>query len=116
MDNSIPRQCPLCKGTEVTRVKTIKDYSVSGETFSLWDCASCGLRFTMPIPPPDRIGVYYQSEGYISHSDTREGLINKIYHIARDFMLGISVAWYLWPLLRGGFWILAVGQDIFCTI
>jgi 2-polyprenyl-3-methyl-5-hydroxy-6-metoxy-1,4-benzoquinol methylase len=90
MDNSIPRQCPLCKGTEVTRVKTIKDYSVSGETFSLWDCASCGLRFTMPIPPPDRIGVYYQSEGYISHSDTREGLINKIYHIARDFMLGIK--------------------------
>jgi 2-polyprenyl-3-methyl-5-hydroxy-6-metoxy-1,4-benzoquinol methylase len=90
MDNSIPRQCPLCEGTVFRGENAIKDYSVSGETFSLWDCASCGLRFTMPAPPTDRIGAYYQSEAYISHSDTREGSINKIYHIARDFMLGVK--------------------------
>jgi 2-polyprenyl-3-methyl-5-hydroxy-6-metoxy-1,4-benzoquinol methylase len=88
MENNHPQHCPLCRGTAVAGYKSTLDYSVSKETFWLWDCQDCGLRFTVPIPPPDRIGAYYQSEGYISHSDTREGFINKVYHIARDYMLG----------------------------
>lgn len=67
---------------------TSQDYSISREIFQLWDCRGCGLRFTHPAPDPERIGAYYQSEDYISHSDTRKGIINRIYHIARDFMLG----------------------------
>ena len=88
MENNHPQQCPLCGDKAVAGYKAIQDYSVSGETFWLWDCRKCGLRFTVPAPAPDQIGAYYQSEGYISHSDTREGFINKVYHIARDYMLG----------------------------
>lgn len=88
MENNHPQHCPLCRSGAVARYKATQDYSVSGETFWLWDCRDCGLRFTVPAPPPDRIGAYYQSAGYISHSDTREGFINKVYHIARDYMLG----------------------------
>lgn len=88
MENANPQQCPLCRSRDITAFKTILDHSVSGENFQLWDCHACGLRFTAPTPPPDRIGAYYQSEAYISHSDTRKGFINKIYHIARDYMLG----------------------------
>lgn len=88
MENANPQQCPLCRSGDITAYNAIRDYSVSGETFQLWDCQGCGLRFTSPAPPPDRIGAYYQSEAYISHSDTRKGLINQIYHIARDYMLG----------------------------
>ena len=88
MENANPQQCPLCTSAGVVAYKATRDYSVSGETFQLWDCRACGLRFTSPAPAPDRIGAYYQSEDYISHSDTRKGLINQLYHIARDYMLG----------------------------
>ena len=34
-------------------------------------------------PRQMRSAAYYQSENYISHSDTNEGLINKLYHKVR---------------------------------
>jgi 2-polyprenyl-3-methyl-5-hydroxy-6-metoxy-1,4-benzoquinol methylase len=33
------------------------------------------------------VGQYYQSEDYISHSNTKEGFINKAYHFVRKIML-----------------------------
>ena len=36
---------------------------------------------------PDEIGKYYQSQDYVSHSDTRKGLMNKLYHFGRTIML-----------------------------
>ena len=36
-----------------------------------------------PIPDEDKIGDYYKSESYISHSSTNRGLINKIYQRVR---------------------------------
>ncbi|MEO6818736.1 MAG: class I SAM-dependent methyltransferase, partial [Ginsengibacter sp.] len=41
------------------------------------------LRFTQNIPEKDQIGKYYQSENYISHSDTAKGFINNLYHKVR---------------------------------
>jgi len=35
----------------------------------------------------DVIGSYYESEDYISHSDTSQGLVNKIYKTVRSLML-----------------------------
>ena len=43
--------------------------------------------FTQDCPDEERIGRYYESDDYISHSDTTQGFSNKIYHIARDLML-----------------------------
>ena len=34
------------------------------------------------------IGSYYQSANYVSHSDTAKGLINRLYHIVRNYTLG----------------------------
>ena len=39
--------------------------------------------FTQDIPSAGDIGRYYASEDYISHSDTHEGMINKLYHAIR---------------------------------
>jgi 2-polyprenyl-3-methyl-5-hydroxy-6-metoxy-1,4-benzoquinol methylase len=47
----------------------------------------CGLLFTQDIPGPDEISAYYQSENYVSHTETREGLINTVYHKVRQFTL-----------------------------
>ena len=43
--------------------------------------------FTRQHPGEDEIGRYYESDDYISHSDTSEGLINKAYRIVRKMML-----------------------------
>ena len=66
---------------------------MSGEWFSLLDCPACGLRKTVPQPAPSDIGKYYASTDYVSHSDTRTGAVNRLYHYARQFMLGRKAAW-----------------------
>jgi len=43
---------------------------------------------TGSAPDAENIGRYYQSEAYVSHSNTRHGLVNQLYHAVRQFMLG----------------------------
>jgi SAM-dependent methyltransferase len=81
------QKCPSCGNGNIAAVLTCKDYLVSQEKFELWQCAGCSLRFTQDVPEPASIGRYYQSENYISHSDSEKGLINKLYKIARRFTL-----------------------------
>jgi 2-polyprenyl-3-methyl-5-hydroxy-6-metoxy-1,4-benzoquinol methylase len=66
----------------------IADHSVSGETFTLWQCNACTLRFTQDAPSEDAIAKYYQSANYISHSNTKAGFINRLYHLVRNYTLG----------------------------
>ncbi len=66
---------------------------MSGEWFGLLACPACGLRKTAPQPAPEVIGKYYASSDYVSHSDTRTGAVNRLYHLARQFMLGRKAAW-----------------------
>lgn len=56
---------------------------MSGEKFDIVSCPGCGLMFTNPIPVPAALGEYYKSESYISHSDTRKGIISQAYHLVR---------------------------------
>ena len=64
------------------------DYTVSRETFKIVACDKCGFKFTNPRPAPDELGKYYQSEEYVSHSGTKKGLVNKLYHWVRNYTLG----------------------------
>lgn len=64
-----------------------KDHFVSGEEFHIKSCQSCGFRITEDAEDEAGIGRYYQSEEYISHSNTTKGLVNNIYHKVRSFML-----------------------------
>lgn len=75
--------CPNCGNKNIFLVLSAKDYTVSGEQFEIWECRNCTQRFTQNIPGPQEIGRYYQSENYISHSDTSKGLINNLYHKVR---------------------------------
>lgn len=77
--------CPVCGGTQYRTKFVLKDYAVSRETFCIAACAGCGLQRTLPVPEnPD---PYYDSESYISHSKTKKGFINKLYHLAQRFNL-----------------------------
>src|ERR1700733_2382254 len=79
--------CPICQSDSLNAFLACTDYTVSKDTFNIFQCASCGFRFTNPRPEEAEAGKYYQSEDYISHSNTRKGLINSLYHYARKFTL-----------------------------
>jgi SAM-dependent methyltransferase len=75
--------CPSCHSNELEPVLNAVDHTVSHEQFAIWQCQDCGLRFTQDVPDAASIGPYYQSEEYISHSNTTKGLINRLYHLVR---------------------------------
>jgi 2-polyprenyl-3-methyl-5-hydroxy-6-metoxy-1,4-benzoquinol methylase len=79
--------CPLCSSVKIELQFTCKDHFVSGEVFPVSTCADCGFTFTSEHPDEESSGRYYESEDYISHSDTSGGLVNRLYKTARDFML-----------------------------
>jgi 2-polyprenyl-3-methyl-5-hydroxy-6-metoxy-1,4-benzoquinol methylase len=76
--------CPICSNKEFLSLITCKDYTVSGELFSVVKCASCSFVFTNPRPGKNEIGPYYKSTKYISHSNSSDGLFNKIYKLIRN--------------------------------
>lgn len=79
--------CPVCDSTDIHPLLTVKDHSVSGEEFVIWQCNSCLLRFTQDVPDQQSIGPYYQSADYISHSNTDKGLVNQLYQRVRKITL-----------------------------
>lgn len=80
-------RCPLCQGKEISERFRCKDRFATGEEFGISECAGCGFVFTQGFPDEKEIGKYYESSTYISHSNTKKGLTNKIYHIVRRIMM-----------------------------
>ncbi|OJJ17418.1 methyltransferase [marine bacterium AO1-C] len=77
-------QCPVCGKNEFKDFLTCQDYTVTQEQFNIVQCTNCGFKFTNPRPDEAHIGKYYQSEDYISHSNTKKGLVNRAYHVVRN--------------------------------
>lgn len=75
--------CPICNSTNIEPIFSAEDYTVSHALFPIWQCHQCKGRFTQDVPDFLNIGAYYQSENYISHSDTKKGIINVLYHWVR---------------------------------
>ncbi|MDP4278737.1 MAG: class I SAM-dependent methyltransferase [Bacteroidota bacterium] len=88
MDSNTNKKCMVCGSTDISTFLDCTDHFITKETFRIDTCRSCGFRFTANAPAAEQIGAYYKSEAYISHSDTHKGLINKLYHIVRNIMLG----------------------------
>jgi SAM-dependent methyltransferase len=79
--------CPLCKSENISVKLNCTDFFVSQEVFPVMKCQECGFRFTQDYPDEKDIGRYYESEDYISHSNTSKGFSNKLYRLARNLML-----------------------------
>ncbi len=79
--------CPVCLGGDFKEVLSCTDYTTSKEEFVICQCSDCSFRFTNPRPDIKESGKYYQSDDYISHTDSKKGLLNKIYQISRDYMI-----------------------------
>ncbi len=87
MGSIIRNDCPVCHSDVVFCKLRAKDYTVSGQEFEIWQCGNCLLRFTQGAPDASSVGSFYQSDAYISHTDTNKGFINKLYHRVRKSTL-----------------------------
>lgn len=81
------KACPSCGGAHLERALTCVDHYASGEMFHLCRCRDCDFLFTQDFPVEAEIGRYYETPDYISHSDTRKGMMNSVYHWVRTYML-----------------------------
>lgn len=75
--------CPICGSDNILSQLVAKDYTVSQKEFSIWQCNTCTAKFTQDVPAENEIAAYYTSDKYISHSDTKKGLVNTLYHLVR---------------------------------
>jgi 2-polyprenyl-3-methyl-5-hydroxy-6-metoxy-1,4-benzoquinol methylase len=66
---------------------TVKDHSVSKETFELYHDEKLDMLITSPQPSLDNLGRYYESEDYISHTDSKRSLFEKAYHFVKNIAL-----------------------------
>ncbi len=80
-------ECPLCGNTQFKHENSCRDYFATGEEFDVVSCLSCGFKFTQNAPSESEIGPYYDSPDYISHSNTKLGPMNILYHNVRRKML-----------------------------
>lgn len=76
--------CPICGSSEHDLFLKTKDYFLSKENFNLVKCEQCTLVYTNPIPTPDNLSKYYESNEYLSHKPKQKNLLNYIYKNVRN--------------------------------
>ena len=62
-----------------------KDHTVSGERYEVMKNQEFDLLVTSPVP--SNLEKYYQSEDYISHTDAKKSLFDKVYQIVKRHTL-----------------------------
>lgn len=62
-----------------------KDYIVSGETYEVMINEAYDMLVTSPVPL--NLEEYYNSDCYISHTDSRKDLLDRVYYLVRQHTL-----------------------------
>lgn len=70
-----------------------KDQTVSGERFDLLLDQEKEMLITSPKPSIETLPNYYKSEAYISHTDSKKSLADKIYQQVKKYMLLKKLKW-----------------------
>ena len=83
--------CPVCNHSQFDNFLECVDYTVSKESFNISVCNNCSFAFTNPIPQDSSIGSYYESEEYISHSNSKKGVVNGIYQLVRNYTISKKI-------------------------
>lgn len=73
--------------TKLSPFITCKDYTVSRETFSLLKDEDLEMLLTSPKPSLEDLPKYYESEDYISHTDSKKTIIDKVYQVAKNYAI-----------------------------
>lgn len=83
--------CPLCGQSQYQYFLSCQDFTVSHETFKLVECTNCKFLITNPRPQEEKIGSYYQSDAYISHTTSSKNIFEIMYRLARLYTLNWKV-------------------------
>ena len=67
-----------------------KDFAVSGEEFEL--LLDMELNMLRTYPEPENLDSYYNSETYISHTDSADNLVDKLYQYIKKYNLKRKVS------------------------
>jgi 2-polyprenyl-3-methyl-5-hydroxy-6-metoxy-1,4-benzoquinol methylase len=62
-----------------------KDHTVSGEVYQVMINTEFDMLVTNPVPK--NLGDYYKSEDYISHTDSKKSLLDKVYQSVKNITL-----------------------------
>ncbi|MDY8135328.1 class I SAM-dependent methyltransferase [Aquimarina sp. 2201CG5-10] len=68
-----------------------KDHTVSEEKFRLLYDIEYDMLVTSPKPNESELGKYYESEDYISHTDGKRNLLERLYQIVKTYSLSKKV-------------------------
>lgn len=77
-----------CKNELYSNLKPFlncKDFTVSGESYKVMKNQEFEMLVTTPIP--ENLEKYYKSEAYISHTDAKKTLLDKVYQKVRNYTL-----------------------------
>jgi len=66
---------------------TCEDYTVSNKKFDLLYHKNLEMLETLPKPNLEELASYYESEDYISHTDSKISLIDKLYQFVKSYSL-----------------------------
>ena len=65
----------------------VKDFTVSNEKFDVVFNEKFQCLETTPQPALEKLGSYYESEKYISHTDASKSFVDQLYQIVKKFTL-----------------------------
>lgn len=85
-------KCPLCGGMHLKQIIKCMDHTASKESFNIVSCETCGFTLTNPRPSQSEIGRYYDSEMYISHTNSSKGIFNWTYQTIRKLAIKQKVS------------------------
>lgn len=77
--------------TNSTTYIKVSDHSVSKESFDLLFNEEYEILKTTPQPSLEKLPFYYESEDYISHTDSKRTLFEKVYHLVKSNALKSKV-------------------------
>lgn len=76
--------CPVCEGSNFKSVAKPFYFRGEREEFNVDACMSCGFWLTNPAPEGEALAAYYDTEDYVSHTDGKGSLMDKVYGVVRD--------------------------------
>lgn len=70
-----------------------KDHTVSGNEYELRYDQKNEMLVTFPQPDVHELPEFYKSEKYISHTDSRQSFLDKIYQWVKTYMIDKKLKW-----------------------
>lgn len=73
----------MCGNDGHTEFLHSADYFFTKEEFSIVKCNKCNFVYTNPVPAPEKLPSYYETEEYLSHQTEEKSLLGRVYQTIR---------------------------------